>query len=131
VSSSRSYLLIDSRHGLKPSDVDMMVLLNRSFIPYQLIFTKSDLVKESDLVGNLKSAFGIMRQMKNASCLPLIHAVSSTTGSGIQSLQLALAEIYADTRYNSIYDGEDAPDASTPAVPAGGSTTVQQSPKPK
>eukprot|EP01033_Poteriospumella_lacustris_P003954 gene3954-2813_t len=70
----RSYLLIDSRHGLKPSDVDMMVLLNRSFIPYQLIFTKSDLVKESDLVGNLKSAFGIMRQMKNASCLPLIHA---------------------------------------------------------
>lgn len=80
-------------------------------------------------MGNLKGAFGVMKQMKNASCLPLIHAVSSTTGSGIHSLQLALAEIYADSRYNSVYDGDEM--SAAPATTASNSSSSPQSPKPK
>lgn len=86
-----------------------MIMLNRCFIPYQLVFTKADLIKESDLVSNLKNAFGIMNQMPSCTCLPVIHAVSSTTQMGIETLQLALAEIYTDERYNLQYDDDDAP----------------------
>lgn len=38
----RLFILVDARHGLKDSDIDMMTLCDRIAIPYQIILTKGD-----------------------------------------------------------------------------------------
>jgi phosphoglycolate phosphatase len=45
----RVLLLIDSRHGLKPVDREIMALMDRSAVGYQLVLTKADKVKPSEL----------------------------------------------------------------------------------
>ena len=56
----RVFLLIDSRHSLKDSDEEMMEILDKSGILYQIILTKIDEIKEQDLtikLQNIKSIF--------------------------------------------------------------------------
>jgi len=43
------FLLVDSRHGLKDSDIEMMKMLDKSAVAYRIILTKSDEPKASDL----------------------------------------------------------------------------------
>jgi len=43
------FLLVDSRHGLKESDLEMMKMLDKSAVAYRIILTKSDEPKASDL----------------------------------------------------------------------------------
>jgi len=42
----RVFLLIDSRHNIKDSDEEMMTILDKSGILYQIIFTKIDEIKQ-------------------------------------------------------------------------------------
>ncbi len=42
------FLLVDSRHGLKDSDVDMMKMMDETAVPYRILLTKSDQIKKSD-----------------------------------------------------------------------------------
>ena len=44
----RVYLLVDGRHGLKPSDGETMDLLDRSAMSYAVVLTKGDAVKKAD-----------------------------------------------------------------------------------
>jgi GTP-binding protein len=41
----RAFVLVDARVGLKPSDLDMMGLLDELGVPYQIALTKTDKVK--------------------------------------------------------------------------------------
>ena len=43
-------ILIDSRHGIKPIDLDIIKLLHCNDIEYQIILTKSDKRKETELI---------------------------------------------------------------------------------
>eukprot|EP01098_Paradermamoeba_levis_P004387 TRINITY_DN1891_c0_g1_i1.p1 TRINITY_DN1891_c0_g1~~TRINITY_DN1891_c0_g1_i1.p1 ORF type:complete len:429 (-),score=121.32 TRINITY_DN1891_c0_g1_i1:1-1287(-) len=45
----RTFLLIDARHGLKPSDLSFMKTLETWSVTYQVVLTKTDLVDPSDL----------------------------------------------------------------------------------
>ena len=45
----RVFLLIDSRHGIKPSDIELMEMLDEAAVTYQLVLTKSDKVKKVEL----------------------------------------------------------------------------------
>ena len=45
----RVYVLIDSRHGIKDKDVEVMKMLDKAAVSYQIILTKSDKVKQSQL----------------------------------------------------------------------------------
>ena len=38
----RVYLLVDSRHGIKPNDQDMMTFLDELAVSYQVVLTKAD-----------------------------------------------------------------------------------------
>ncbi len=42
------FLLVDSRHGLKESDIEMMKMMDETAVPYRLILTKSDKMKKSE-----------------------------------------------------------------------------------
>jgi len=45
----RLFILVDSRHGLKDSDMDMMTFCDANAIRYQVILTKTDKTKKVDL----------------------------------------------------------------------------------
>ena len=49
VSLSRVFLLIDSRHGVKENDRDIMRLLDESAVSYQLVLTKTDKTTQANL----------------------------------------------------------------------------------
>ncbi len=44
----RVYVLIDGRHGLKPIDNEMLDLLDKAAVSYQVVLTKADEVKAAD-----------------------------------------------------------------------------------
>ena len=45
----RVFLLIDSRHGLKPPDLAMMALMDEAAVSYQGVLTKADKIKPHEL----------------------------------------------------------------------------------
>lgn len=45
----RVFLLIDSRHGIKPSDIELMEMLDEVAVIYQLVLTKTDKIKKAEL----------------------------------------------------------------------------------
>ncbi len=46
---ARVYVLIDARHGLKDVDLDVLKTLDKSAVSYQIVLTKADQVKASEL----------------------------------------------------------------------------------
>src|SRR6478735_6122654 len=46
---ARVYVLIDSRHGLKEVDLDVLNTLDKSAVSYQIVLTKADQVKAAEL----------------------------------------------------------------------------------
>src|SRR5579884_4302944 len=48
-SLARVYVLIDSRHGLKDVDTDILKTLDKSAVSYQLVLTKADQVNPAEL----------------------------------------------------------------------------------
>ena len=45
----RALVLIDSRHGIKPVDLEVMEMLDKAAVSYRLVLTKSDKIKASEL----------------------------------------------------------------------------------
>eukprot|EP01039_Chlorochromonas_danica_P009406 gene9406-10389_t len=92
----RVMVLIDVRRGLQQVDVDFMLTLDAAALPYQVIFTKADLVSETEMHVQLNLLFCMMRRMKRSALYPFVHVVSSKTGEGMEDLKLGLAEILYD-----------------------------------
>ncbi|MBQ3695927.1 MAG: YihA family ribosome biogenesis GTP-binding protein [Alphaproteobacteria bacterium] len=85
----RVFLLIDARHGLKKVDKDIMVMLDRAAVTYQIILTKADKVKESEL--NQVLANTMDEGKKHVACYPEMLVTSSENGLNIAALR---GEIY-------------------------------------
>jgi len=86
----RSLVLVDSRHGLKPPDRDMMEMLDNAAVNYQLVLTKGDKVKPTELAATLERTQAEAR--KHPAAHPHIFTTSSETGSGIAELRTAILE---------------------------------------
>jgi GTP-binding protein len=86
----RALVLVDSRHGLKDVDREMMRILDDAAVSYHLVLTKSDKVKPSAL-GALYEAT-IVDAAKHLAAHPSIFTTSSETGSGIAELRTAILE---------------------------------------
>ena len=85
----RVCLLIDSRHGLKASDLEVMALLDRSAAAYQVVLTKADKTKPGALA---KLARETAAQLaKHPAAHPEVLVTSAAKGSGIAELRAALA----------------------------------------
>jgi GTP-binding protein len=89
----RTLVLIDSRHGIKPVDEDMMTMLDETAASYRLVLTKADKVKASDLAATLATVEAAAR--KHPAAFPQIHVTSSEKGMGIPELRAA---VLADVR---------------------------------
>jgi GTP-binding protein len=86
----RALLLIDSRHGLKPVDREVMQMLDEAAVSYHLVLTKADKVKTTDLEATIAATAEEARLHPAAH--PRIFTTSSETGSGISELRSAILE---------------------------------------
>jgi GTP-binding protein len=85
----RACVLVDSRHGLKPSDHDVMTLLDEAAVNYQIVLTKADKVKPTALDALVEKTADAIKRRPAAH--PIVRATSSETGEGIAQLRAALA----------------------------------------
>jgi GTP-binding protein len=86
----RVLLLVDSRHGLKEIDRELMKMLDSAAVSYHLVLTKIDKIKASDL--DAVEAETSAHAAKHPAAHPEIIATSSETGFGIERLRKALIE---------------------------------------
>ena len=86
----RTLVLIDSRHGLKDVDRDVMKLHDDAAVSYHLVLTKSDKVKPTELAKTLDALS--TEAAKHPAAHPAIFTTSSETGSGIAELRTAVLE---------------------------------------
>ncbi len=85
----RVFVLVDSRHGLKPSDESVMAELDRAAVSYQIVLTKSDKVKPSELAALEAATAGAIRRRPAAH--PHVLATSSARGDGMDALRAEIA----------------------------------------
>ena len=86
----RALVLVDSRHGLKEVDREVMRMLDDAAVSYHLVLTKGDKVKPSAL-GALYEAT-MIEAARHPAAHPSIFTTSSETGSGIAELRTAILE---------------------------------------
>jgi len=86
----RALVLVDSRHGLKDVDREIMAMLDAAAVSYHLVLTKADKVKPTDLAQTLERT--IADAAKHPAAHPLLFTTSSETGSGIAELRTAILE---------------------------------------
>jgi GTP-binding protein len=86
----RTLLLIDSRHGIKDVDRDIMKMLDDAAVSYRIVLTKADKVKASDLAATCEAVTAEIR--KRPAAHPDIVVTSSEKGLGIPELRAAVIE---------------------------------------
>ncbi|MCR8725917.1 ribosome biogenesis GTP-binding protein YihA/YsxC [Frigidibacter sp. ROC022] len=87
----RAFVLIDSRHGVKPVDDEILGLLDKAAVPFQVVLTKADKIKVSEhpaLLAQVRAAL-----QKHPAAYPEMILTSSEKGDGIDVLRAAIAAI--------------------------------------
>ncbi|MFY2822993.1 ribosome biogenesis GTP-binding protein YihA/YsxC [Ruegeria sp. MALMAid1280] len=87
----RAFVLIDSRHGVKPVDAEIMKLLDTSAVTFQCVMTKADKVKAKDREKVLEQVRGALS--KHPAAFPEIVLTSSEKGDGIPTLRSIIAHL--------------------------------------
>jgi GTP-binding protein len=87
----RVILLLDARIELKQADRDVMDLLNRAAVTFQIVLTKIDGAKPGALARKIDEANGLART--HAAAYPDILVTSSQTGEGIPELRAELTAL--------------------------------------
>jgi GTP-binding protein len=88
---ARVYVLVDARHGLKPTDAPALDALGQAAVSHQIVLTKCDAVKPSELSTCIAEAEAALA--KRPAAFPNILATSSHDGSGIPELRAAIARL--------------------------------------
>ncbi|MBN3536559.1 YihA family ribosome biogenesis GTP-binding protein [Sphingomonas pseudosanguinis] len=86
----RALVLIDSRHGIKEVDREILEMLDRAAVSYRIVLTKADKVKATELADVV--ARTEVEARKRAAAHPDILATSSEGGMGIAELRAAVLE---------------------------------------
>ncbi|OWY04274.1 ribosome biogenesis GTP-binding protein YihA/YsxC [Thioclava sp. IC9] len=85
----RAFVLIDTRHGVKAVDEEILTLLDRAAVPFQVVMTKADKVSAKDcekVLGQVRKALA-----KHPAAFPEIVLTSSEKGEGIETLRAIIA----------------------------------------
>ena len=84
----RTLVLVDSRHGLKESDHEMMRMLDDAAVGYRIVLTKADKIKASALEAVAAKVSEEAR--KHPAAFPHLHLTSAEKGMGIEELRAAI-----------------------------------------
>lgn len=85
----RVFLLIDARHGAKAVDEEIMQLLGRSAVTFQVIMTKCDKPSKDEVAKSLEKTMKVLE--KYPAAFPEIILTSSEKGNGIDTLRTTIA----------------------------------------
>ncbi len=87
----RAFVLIDSRHGIKPVDEEIMSLLDSAAVTFQCVLTKADKIKSSargPMLAQVRE-----RLATHPAAFPGIIETSSETGLGMETLRATIAAL--------------------------------------
>jgi GTP-binding protein len=87
----RVMLLIDSRHGIKDGDREMMKLLDQAAVIYQVVLTKTDKLKAGELDEVRTRTTDELK--KHVAAHPILIITSSEKGDGIADLRAELVQL--------------------------------------
>lgn len=87
----RAFVLVDSRHGIKKVDDEIMSLLDSSAVTFQVILTKADKVKEVERAAIIEQVRGALA--KHPAAYPEIVVTSSEKGWGIPTLRALISTL--------------------------------------
>ena len=85
----RAFVLIDSRHGVKAVDEEIMTLLDKSAVTFQVVMTKMDKLARPEREKNLEQTRAALT--KHPAAYPEIVMTSSEKGDGIETLRAIIA----------------------------------------
>ena len=86
----RVYVLIDARHGIKKNDQDVLTLLDKAAVSYQIVLTKIDKIKSAELHKLVDNTHKVI--VKRPAAFPHIIATSSEKGIGLDDLRGTILE---------------------------------------
>jgi GTP-binding protein len=87
----RAFVLIDSRHGVKAVDEEIMSLLDRSAVTFQAVMTKADKISKAELAANIEKTRVALS--KHPAAYPELIVTSSEKGLGIETLRATIATL--------------------------------------
>lgn len=90
-SLARVYVLIDSRHGFKDADNEVLTTLDKAAVSYQIVLTKADQVKKSALEQTMAAMTDKLR--KHPAAFPDMLVTSSRDGGGMGEMRAAIVKL--------------------------------------
>lgn len=91
VNLKRVFVLIDSRHGIKKVDEEIMDLLDKAAVTYQIVLTKTDKISQAALEKILKETQA--KIAKRAAAYVRILATSSEKNIGLENIRAEIASL--------------------------------------
>jgi len=88
---ARVMLLVDSRHGIKAVDREIMDLLDEAAVAYQIVLTKADKISDLAIKAVLRETQAAIK--KHAAAFPIVLVTSVETGAGIPDVRSTIAGI--------------------------------------
>ena len=88
---ARVYVLVDARHGLKDTDAPTLDALSQAAVSHQIVLTKTDAVKPSEL-SDCVAAVGAALA-KRPAAFPTVLITSAREATGIPDLRAAVARL--------------------------------------
>lgn len=86
----RVYVLIDARHGIKKNDDEVLGLLDKAAVSYQIVLTKTDKIKAPAVPKLIEDT--ALKIKRRPAAYPEILATSSEKGEGVEVLREAIGK---------------------------------------
>jgi len=93
---ARVYVLVDARHGLKTADDTALDALGQSAVSHQIVLTKCDALKASELRDRVVEVEAALA--KRPAAFPTVLPTSSREGIGIPELRAAIARLLEERK---------------------------------
>jgi len=87
----RAFVLIDTRHGIKAVDDEILTLLDRAAVTFQVVLTKADKVSASDREKTLAQVRVALA--KHPAAFPELVVTSAEKGDGVETLRALIATL--------------------------------------
>ncbi len=88
VTLRRVFVLIDSRHGIKPVDHEILQLLDEAAVTYQAVLTKIDKIKPPVVPKVIEACEAELKS--HAAAFPVVLATSTAKNIGLDELRAAV-----------------------------------------
>ncbi len=87
----RLFMLIDSRHGIKPNDVEIMDLLDEAAVSYQIVLTKCDKPRQNEFEDAVATTIAALK--RHPAAHPIVHTTSSAKSTGVAELRAEICSL--------------------------------------